>query len=80
MIGRKSHRRLCTNRVATYPHPPLACRFINARVRLWKPILASVFKEHYQRLMAEAQVGGRGDLDPICGRGARSVPWHQPPV
>jgi len=35
--------------------------FINARVRIWRPIIISVYQQHYERLLAiaQAQVGTR---------------------
>lgn len=35
---------------------PHACRFINARVRIWKPILAGVWQTHGPRLAEQVQV------------------------
>jgi len=33
--------------------------FINARVRIWRPLISAVFSRHADRLMAQAQVGAR---------------------
>jgi hypothetical protein len=45
------------------PHPtpaPPASRFINARVRVWRPLVTAVFAAHLPRLRLEAQARPRG--------------------